>query len=331
MLSGSSRRPAFIGWLLAAALGGGMGACARPSAPAGPITPPPGTTPQVFVPGTSYFGDNDYVEYIAGNLPVIFSAPHGGTLTPSGMPARVAGAACGPEVTTVRDMNTEELARELRAAFFARTGKYPHIIINRLHRSRLDANRPIAEAACGNGAAEEAWRDFQAFVSVARAAVIAEHTRGWFTDLHGHGHAIPRLELGYNLSGATLRSADGDLDAANVETQSSIATFSQASALSFSALLRGPTALGTLFADAGYPAVPSAQDPAPDDGEAYFSGGYNTEQHSCLTGGQVCGVQIEANNAGVRDSGASIAAFAAAIVTVYAQFVAQFGITIALQ
>lgn len=35
-----------------------------------------------FVPGQSYFGRNDYVEYIPGELPVVLSAPHGGSLEP---------------------------------------------------------------------------------------------------------------------------------------------------------------------------------------------------------------------------------------------------------
>ena len=37
---------------------------------------------QTFIPGQSYFGQNNYVEYIAGNLPIIIVVPHGGTLTP---------------------------------------------------------------------------------------------------------------------------------------------------------------------------------------------------------------------------------------------------------
>ena len=31
-----------------------------------------------YVPGQSYFGRNNYIEYVAGNAPVIYSAPHGG-------------------------------------------------------------------------------------------------------------------------------------------------------------------------------------------------------------------------------------------------------------
>ena len=281
--------------------------------------------PTLYVPGTSYFGDNEYVEYIAGNMPLIFTAPHGGALAPTTIPARTASA-CGGAATTVSDANTEDLARLIKTEFFTRFGKYPHIVINRLHRNRLDANREIGEAACGNAQAQEAWRDYHEFIETAKTHVTTVHQRGWYTDLHGHGHAIARLELGYDLSATTLRLANAELDAtATHENASSIRVFSQNSSLSFSALLRGPTSLGTLLTDGGYPSVPSAQDPAPDVGEEYFSGGYSTERHSCKTTGVVCGVQIEANFAGVRDTPANRAAFAAAIATAYVTFLTPLG------
>lgn len=287
--------------------------------PTGPVQP------TVYVPGNSYFGDNDYVEYIAGNMPLIFTAPHGGALAPTSIPARTASA-CGGAATTVSDANTEELARQIKTEFFNRTGKYPHIVINRLHRNRLDANREVGEAACGNAQAQDAWRDYHEFVETAKTKVTTDHQRGWYTDLHGHGHAIARLELGYDLSAITLRLTDPELDASSTfENASSIRVFSQQSSLSFSALLRGPTSLGTLLANAGYPAVPGAQDPAPQAGEEYFSGGYSTERHSCKTTGQVCGVQIEAHMVGVRDTPSNRAAFAGAIATVYATFLAPLG------
>ena len=52
------------------------------------------TGPPVYKAGQSYFGRNGYVEYIAGNTPVILSAPHGGALTPTTIPDRTASA-CG--------------------------------------------------------------------------------------------------------------------------------------------------------------------------------------------------------------------------------------------
>jgi hypothetical protein len=276
-----------------------------------------------FAPGSTYFGASRYIEYIAGNMPIIVSASHGGSILPDGIPDRVA-AQCGGEATTVRDANTEELAREIGSAFVAATGRYPHVVINRLHRRKLDANRPMREAACGVQPAEIAFREFHAYIDSARTRVLADFGRGWYTDLHGHGHAIPRLELGYQLSAADLRRPDADLNASTLyESRSTIRTFSQESPLSFAALLRGPTSLGALFQAEGFRAVPTPAETAPLSGEDYFSGGYNVGTWGCGQGGTLCGVQIEAHSVGVRDTPASLAAFAAAFVRVYATYLRQ--------
>ena len=60
-------------------------------------TPPPTSTipPGPYVAGQSYTGRNGYIEYIAGNAPVIYTAPHGGNLTPSEIPDRTAGRTPG--------------------------------------------------------------------------------------------------------------------------------------------------------------------------------------------------------------------------------------------
>ncbi len=49
------------------------------------------------------FYTKEYIEYIAGDLPIILSAPHGGDMVPEEIPDRTQG-------TTVRDSRTEELA-----------------------------------------------------------------------------------------------------------------------------------------------------------------------------------------------------------------------------
>lgn len=293
--------------------------CGRSANPGGPITPPPVMpVPAVptgpFTPGQSYFGRNQYVEYIAGNAPVIFAAPHGGVVAPDEIPARTCG-------TTVRDSNTEQLARTLATTFFARTGKYPHVIINRLARSRFDANRDLTEASCGNAAAAVAWEEWHAIIGIATAAASAGSGRGWFVDLHGHGHTIPRLELGYLLTNANLDLPDAQLDA--LEASSSVRTLSRDdTTTSFAQLLRGPLSLGALFAAEGFRSVPSPADPSPS-GADYFDGGYNTQRHGCAGGGVVCGVQIEANLAGVRDTGENRARFAEAIVSVTVEYLRE--------
>ena len=288
-----------------------------PVVPPGQITLPSGP----YVAGRSYFGADGYVEYIAGDLPVILTAPHGGTLTPADLPLR----ACG---TNVRDTNTEEQVREMAAAFRARTGRWPHVVINRLHRNRLDANRDSTEATCGDARALTPWREWHAFVGVAREAVLRTEGRGWYMDMHGHGHELQRLELGYLLGAATLERSDASLDASvAAENASSIRTMSaQAEGISFSALLRGATSLGTLYANEGFPSTPSLAVPSPA-GAPYFDGGYNTARHGCRDGGMVCGVQIESNFTGVRDNAASRARFADATVRVLTTYLgAHWGI-----
>lgn len=152
---------------------------------------------------------------------------------------------------------------------------------------------------------------------------------GWFTDPHGHGHEVPRPELGYLLTGAQLRLSDVELDSAGVEGETSFRSFSERSPLSFSQLLRGPTSLGTLFDEAGYPVTPSGPDPAPAESEPFFSGGDNTRVHGCLDGGPACGVQIEHNRAGVRDDDEQLAAYAHALYDVYDTYLrTNFGILV---
>jgi hypothetical protein len=283
-----------------------------------------------YTPGQSYFGRNSYIEYVAGNAPVIYSAPHGGALTPSEIPDRTAGN-CGGAATTTTDLNTADLVRAMGQRHFARFGTYPHLIINNLARRKLDANRTVEEAACGDAEALIAFDEWHDFIDVAKAAVLAASGRGWYMDMHGHGHSIQRLELGYLLSGAQLDLSNASLDAnAAYEDTASIRTLSEAAPLTFSALLRGPTSLGTLYANSGFPSIPSSSDPSPD-GDSYFTGGDNTRRHACgaeatpyggTTAGNICGVQIEANYTGVRDNATNRDRFGDATAIVLEQYLA---------
>lgn len=305
-----------------------MSACSDgPTDSVPPVVPPP-VPPIAYVTGQSYFGRNGYVEYIAGNAPVILTAPHGGALTPSSIPDRTAGA-CGGSATTVTDANTQELARSMQARYAARFGKYPHVVISLLARRKLDPNRLQPEAGCGNAEAAAALAEWHAFIDLAKSEVLKAHGKGWYMDMHGHAHAVQRLELGYLITAAQLDGTDATLDASSAaENRASVLSLSLASPLSFSALLRGPTSLGTLYAAQGFPSIPSSSDPRPN-GADYFNGGDNTRRHTCgneagplggATGGLICGVQIEANFTGVRDNAANRERFADATARVLEQY-----------
>ena len=298
----------------------------------GTTTPPPTQSipPGPYTPGQSYTGRNGYVEYIAGNAPVIYTAPHGGDLTPSEINDRTPSR-CGGSATTGTDLNTRDLVLALQQRHFARFGTYPHVIINHLARRKLDANRTKTEATCGSDAARVAFAEWHAFIDVAKAAVLQSSGRGWYMDIHGHAHAKARLELGYLLTAAQLDLSDAALDGNRAfQDTASMRAMSEAATLSFSALLRGPMSLGTLYTSNGFPAIPSETDPRPL-GDEYFTGGDNTRRHGCgaeasalggATGGNICGVQIEANFTGVRDTPANRERFADVTAMVLEQYLA---------
>ncbi|MBN2375710.1 MAG: LamG domain-containing protein [Sedimentisphaerales bacterium] len=251
--------------------------------------------PVEYVPGQSYFGRNNYIEYIAGNSPIIVSAPHGGYLTPAEIPDRTWG-------TTVQDTNTQELARTFSTEMFAITGRYPHVIICHLKRIKLDANREITEAAQGSEPAEIAWHQWHDFINLAEDLAIMQSGCGNYIDLHGHGHSIQRLELGYLLNSSVLELSDPEIEHFN--NLSSLRTLSHTTDAGFAHLLRGPESFGALMQARGFPSVPSPQYPDPG-GNIYFEGGYNTRQHSSRHGGRINGFQIECNYTGVRDTEAN--------------------------
>lgn len=274
---------------------------------------------QSYQAGQTYRSPDGYIEYIAGNFPLLLTAPHGGELAPTTLPDRVC-ANC----STVNDANTQELARALQHAIWQRTGCWPHLVINRLHRRKMDANRDSGEAALGNPAAEAAWRAFHSYAEAARRSVQTQFGKGLYLDLHGHAHDLPRLELGYLLEESTLQLTDAALNRADMVAQSSIRHLANDNVqrLSHAQLLRGTSSLGTLLASRQYPAVPSQPDPFPKTGEAYFNGGYNTARYGSAQGGTVDGIQMECYRPGLRDNTANIERFAdtlAKVVLLYLQ------------
>ena len=82
------------------------------------------------------------------------------------------------------DTNAAKIARTVFNTVMEMTGKTPHLIISHLHRSRLDPNRPVAEAAQGN---EEAIRAYDAFHGAIKSAHDSlDGKPGLHLDFHGY-------------------------------------------------------------------------------------------------------------------------------------------------
>lgn len=248
---------------------------------------------QQFSAGEVYFDSTQFVEYRAGNLPIILSAPHGGGLRPDSIPDRDC-----EDCVTARDSWTQTIAEGVHDAIVAETGCFPHTVINLLHRVKFDANRDLDEAALGVPVVEQAWRGYHQLIDSAKARIALEYDRGLFLDLHGHAHDIQRIELGYLISRSELQLSDEELNTELFVNESSLRTLvgDNLNNLSHSELLRGDLSLGTLLGVQGLPSVPSQQDPFPFNEESFFSGGFNTVRHGSRdNGGHIDAIQIEMN------------------------------------
>ena len=240
---------------------------------------------QTGTPGKVHWGTSHYVEYVEGNLPIIISAPHGGYIKAKSIPNRSYGV-------VNQDRRTQELARALAAELRRRTGREPHLVVSHLHRVKLDPNREIKEAAQGNKEAEQAWREFHAFVEKASDSVTKSFGFGHCYDMHGHAHPIPWVEIGYALSASELNLSDSRLQHPSYRDKSTIRAVAARQLVAFPAILRGVDSLGGQLQAKGVLCVPSPKHPGPGK-QKYFNGGYNVRRHGSRDGGVIDATQLE--------------------------------------
>lgn len=253
------------------------------------------------------FGHNKYTEYQVGNISLILTVPHGGSLTPSSIPSRDAGCynevtktcvythscpsgavkdSTNCKVTTVKDLYTIETALTVAKEISRLTGGYsPHIIINHLSRTRLDPNRDKEEAAFRVPEAEQAWDEFMNFIGIAKSRM----SPGLLIDIHGQSHPEQWIELGYLISKANLDSGTFSAAVTSIHSLSK-----RLGNVPFETLLRGSRSLGKLIEEQNrsYVCVPSPTNPGPNGGN-YFSGGYIVGTHGSKLCGEVDAIQIE--------------------------------------
>ena len=246
------------------------------------------------------------IEYIAGDKKskLILTAPHGGDLKPEFMHTRTKDFV----VTTndnevgdtesfsgISDSKTLELTKELANEIKRTTGLRPHIILNHLHRSKLDANRARSLAAQNDENAENAWDVFHKYIEDAKSQV-KKNGDGLLLDIHGNAHRPQRTEIGLLLKGKDFIAEDLEKFA----DKSSVKALVRPGKATLTELIKGKYALGSLLNNNGIVATPSQLMPDPIDARLfpdgrYFNGGYNTARHGSRFSGNISAIQLEFN------------------------------------
>jgi N-formylglutamate amidohydrolase len=269
--------------------------------------------------GTSA-AQSSFLELKEGSLPLIFTVPHGGALKPNGLMNRRYGS-------MATDAQTQELAAEMDQAVQKRLGGSAHFIVSNLHRSKMDPNRDVTEAAQDDAAAQEAWRTFHAACSAATQRVTKQHGYGLLIDLHGHRHEEPNVEVGMLLNAADLHKTDAAISGdPRLLEKTSIRDLVRRTGTPLADLIRGPLSMGSLLEARGQRSLPSTIRVQPAPNAAYYSGAYIIATHGSKNGGLVSAIQLECPWDGVRDTASNRKQFAERLADALAEFLhAHFG------
>jgi len=246
-----------------------------------------------------YVAMSDYVQFVTGDMNLLISVPHDGHITPEHMPNRrngtkrngvcdYSGLFSSRKSSKIcksvmqRDFDASVIALEMAAEFKKLSGRSPYFVIGRLHRTKVDFNRPILEAAQNDKSAEQAYSDYHQSIEAVRNRFEGP---GLVIDLHGQTNKQNSTELGYLIK-------TGELNARNYNRTSSARALLERHNMSIQEFLHGPNSLGAMFEEEGYKAVPSPRQPIPGK-DRYFRGGFITQQYGSDRGGQIDSLQIE--------------------------------------
>ena len=129
----------------------------------------------------------EYIDYREGTIPLLIISVHGGGQEPEEIQTRTCN-----EATVVRDSYTRDVALEIESQLKI-NGYSPFIILNDLHRKKLDLNRPLNNANCGDQKTIPYWELFHKQVEDFRMEIQNQFGSGLVIDIHGQSHEEQRI------------------------------------------------------------------------------------------------------------------------------------------
>jgi len=240
------------------------------------------------------YGYLNYTEYHVGNVNIMISIPHDGYLKPKNIPDRTSTDA------GIIDYNTWKLGTMIvdeLVKLFGQENKRPHLVVNNLHRIKLDPNRNDIDCCSGtNNDGYKAYLEYHNFIKRFEYEFMElnakDYKQGLLIDLHGQSHIEDWVELGYLLLETQL-----DRPILNNPSDSSIRLLDAISSYSFESLIRGTVSLGGILqTEFGVKTVPSPVHKSPGVGN-YFTGGFITRTYGSINckRSRINAVQLEAS------------------------------------
>ncbi len=171
----------------------------------------------------------------------------------------------------------------VRQEFHELTGQYPHLVLCRLSRLKVDVNRHKDQGTFGVPLAARTWEDYHYTLC---KVISSLQGPALLLDIHGHGHPQQRAELGYLIHGINMDI--GNIDVNNA----SIKSLAKRTHINFKELLHGVHSFGGLLEAEGFPSIPSPTFPCPGT-MRYHHGGFITRTYGSHNDGMVDAIQVE--------------------------------------
>ncbi|MFT3881668.1 MAG: N-formylglutamate amidohydrolase [Gemmatales bacterium] len=207
-----------------------------------------------------------FVTIKPGTLPIIISAPHGGTVAIPGIKERQGGTEIA-QFVTVRDINTDLLAQQLADALAKKLDGQPYLVVAKFSRKYIDANRP-AQGAYESKEAKPIYDAYHGALEKACKEVKTKWGRGLLIDVHGQAVRADAIFRGtQNGKTTTLLTQRFGSNA-----------------------IPGPKGFQGMLEAKGYAMLPPSSS---NEKETKFNGGYIVQNYGSHTGYAIDAIQLE--------------------------------------
>ena len=171
--------------------------------------------------------------HLQGNVNLILSAPHGGSLVPDDLPDRISGGCrrrTGPNAgsctwlyddscddgetcsaTTVKDTLSDEFTENVAQELINTWGLTPYVIIGTWSRKKVDFNREINEATFNHPESMIGYQNYHTNIQQGINEIQRKFSQGLLIDIHGHSagkYSIKFFNYSSNLSLLVIRCSD---------------------------------------------------------------------------------------------------------------------------
>lgn len=133
-----------------------------------------------------------------GNIPVLITAPHGGSNQPSGVPERTGTNIDGNSVidfVKVKDSYTKTIAKNIADEYEDLYGTRPYVVAANFHRKYIDANRTINNAI-EHVNAQPFYNFYHQKVNQYIQQIKQNYQRGLLLDIHGQASLPDKIVRG---------------------------------------------------------------------------------------------------------------------------------------